>query len=370
MTRKLVSRSLGAVALSLLGSAASAQDIRVETRIDAPARLAQAELERRIVIDDGADITMFGPGGAAAERVVKGAPYCAEAVHETVQWLADGSGGAPNRIARQQMSRLCRDGEGRTRQETERGGRKVVYLRDPVSRENWVLDPERRTARRQGEWRVGGMEGLIDSQAFREYADKLREYARGMAERARGVAPIPPAPPAPPVPPAAPVAPGAAPADARAPTPVVISHTDGVTREVRVMRLRDEAEAAAAEWAAPPAAVQLRALSGAPRGPGSTTPLPARDLEGLRVNGERTTWVIEAGRIGNERPIQIVREVWTSPELMLTVSSRDADPRSGEVNYRLRNIQRGEPDAALMRVPADYTRPAARPAPKAPGAIG
>ena len=34
------------------------------------------------------------------------------------------------------------------------------------------------------------------------------------------------------------------------------------------------------------------------------------------------------------------------------------DPRSGEVNYRLKNIKRGEPDAALMRVPPDYKAPA------------
>ena len=43
------------------------------------------------------------------------------------------------------------------------------------------------------------------------------------------------------------------------------------------------------------------------------------------------------------------------PDLMLTVMSRDFDPRSGEVIYRLQNVKRGEPDAALMRLPADYT---------------
>jgi hypothetical protein len=94
----------------------------------------------------------------------------------------------------------------------------------------------------------------------------------------------------------------------------------------------------------------------APRGPGTVQPLPGREIEGLKVQGERTTWQIEAGRMGNERPIQIVREVWTSPELMLTVQSRDFDPRSGERNYRLREVRRGEPDAALFRVPADFTQ--------------
>ena len=96
----------------------------------------------------------FGPGdaadallgGRANERVVKGAPFCAEAQHEQVQWLPDGSGGAPNRIVRQTAWKICRDGEGRTRQEVERNGSTRVYLRDPVARENWVIDPARKTA--------------------------------------------------------------------------------------------------------------------------------------------------------------------------------------------------------------------------------
>lgn len=39
---------------------------------------------------------------------------------------------------------------------------------------------------------------------------------------------------------------------------------------------------------------------------------------------------------------------------LLVLHSRDADPRSGEVSYRLEKIKRGEPDAALMKVPADF----------------
>ena len=53
---------------------------------------------------------------------------------------------------------------------------------------------------------------------------------------------------------------------------------------------------------------------------------------------------------------------------MLTLRSRDFDPRSNEVNYRLQNHRRGEPDAALMRVPADYN--VRKPAPRASSATG
>jgi hypothetical protein len=298
--------------------------------------------------------------GADGQRVIKAAPYCADAVHETVQWLADGNGAAPNRIVRQQTTRLCRDGEGRTRQEVERSGRKLVYLRDPAARETWLLDPERKSARRIGsslrmEWHSGE-----SHKAMREYAERLREWARHMAEATRGgfSSPTPPTPPTLPTPPTPPT-----PATPTTPSTVIISRADDPTQPAEVRLLRSQVHNLV-DWAIP-APVQWRALNMAPRGAGSTSPLPAKEIDGLRVNGERTSWLIEAGKLGNEKPIQITREVWTSPELMLTVASRDFDPRSGEVNYRLKNLKRGEPDPALMKVPADYTQPA-RQAPKAP----
>ena len=120
----------------------------------------------------------------------------------------------------------------------------------------------------------------------------------------------------------------------------------------------------------PPVPPLLLNLPLLPREGGTTTALVAREVDGLKLNGERTTWTIEAGKIGNEKPIVISREVWRSPELMLTVSSRDADPRQGEQNYRLEKIRRGEPDPALMKPPADFSegprRNGARPAASAP----
>jgi hypothetical protein len=303
----------------------------------------------------------FGPGdaaeallgGRATDRVVKGAPFCAEAQHEQVQWLPDGSGGAPNRIVRQTAWKICRDGEGRTRQEVERDGSTRVYLRDPVARENWVIDPARKTARRTGALSIDG----LDRESMRDFGERMRDWAREMSERVRrGVDALPPAPPMPPAAPAVAMQP-APPAPPVPPAPVLITRsTDGVQREteVRVIRLPQGTEGALADVPAPPAPVLWRARSLAPRGPGSVSPLPPREIEGLRVNGERTTWVIEAGKLGNEKPIQTVREVWTSPELMLTVMSRDFDPRQGEETYRLKAVKRGEPDAALMRVPPDY----------------
>ena len=335
-------------------------------------QLAQAEVEREMRVFEGSGQLLLGLGELGAERVVKGAPYCADAEHETVQWLPDGTGAAPNRIVSLQTSRLCRDAEGRTRQEIDRGGRKVIYLRDPVARENWMLDPERKTARRLTSGHGAGAVSAFDAGALREFAERTREWARGFSESSRqGKAsiPAPPIPPIPPIPPM-PAQAAAPPAPPTPPTPVLITRSDDGNRrtEVRVLRLPPGVASPAEEWAAPPP-VQWRAIRNLPRGAGTVSPLPGKEIEGQRANGERTTWVIEAGKVGNDKPILITHEVWSSPELMLTLSSRDFDPRSGELSYRLKRVQRGEPDAALMRVPSDYGKPG-RPANRASSPTG
>ena len=134
--------------------------------------------------------------------------------------------------------------------------------------------------------------------------------------------------------------------------------------QVRVLR-SEGAGAAGAELPLPPG-LALRAGSLAPRGPGVLTALGSKEIEGVRASGERTTWTIEAGKLGNEKPIVISREVWRSPDLLLTLLSTDFDPRSGETRYRLTNLKRGEPEAALMQVPGDYNRRGGPTAPTAP----
>ncbi len=49
-----------------------------------------------------------------------------------------------------------------------------------------------------------------------------------------------------------------------------------------------------------------------------------------------------------------VTESWLSPDLKVTVLSKNSDPRMGEFAMRLQNIDHTEPDPALFRVPADY----------------
>jgi len=82
--------------------------------------------------------------------------------------------------------------------------------------------------------------------------------------------------------------------------------------------------------------------------------LGSRTMEGLLVNGVRATHTIPAGEIGNAKAIEVISEVWTSPELKTVVYCKLSDPRTGEHIFQLTNIVRSEPDPSLFIVPADF----------------
>jgi hypothetical protein len=279
------------------------------------------------------DMLFFAGSELERERVVQGAPYCADAVHETVQVLADG-----NRIVQRQQTRSCRDAQGRTRQEVTRGQRRHVYLRDPVTQEAWLLDTEAKRATRLDGFPRGLPMGAPAAQAgwedrLREWGREMREWGRGMKDKLRA-GDAPPPPPAPPVP--------------------------EVSADVSPQAVRIVIGTPGSELPPPGAGVghpfAFHARMRGPRGAGVVTPLPAETIEGLKAEGKRTTWTLEAGKIGNEKPIVTTREVWTSPELLITLRSREVDPVVGEDHYRVQNVTRAEPDAQLFRVPDDYRR--------------
>jgi len=83
-------------------------------------------------------------------------------------------------------------------------------------------------------------------------------------------------------------------------------------------------------------------------------PLGTQFIEGVLVEGTRTTMTIPVSQIGNDRPIEIVSERWFSPDLQVIVMSRQSDPRFGETTYRLTNIMRSDPQSTLFEVPADF----------------
>src|SRR5438270_7291084 len=86
-------------------------------------------------------------------KVIKGAPYSATAITETVQTLPDG-----NRITDKISSFLARDSEGRTRREqslpaigpwaSEGPAPKMITISDPVSGSTYMLDENTKIARK------------------------------------------------------------------------------------------------------------------------------------------------------------------------------------------------------------------------------
>lgn len=87
-----------------------------------------------------------------------------------------------------------------------------------------------------------------------------------------------------------------------------------------------------------------------------TESLGTQEINGITAEGKRVTRTIPAGAIGNEQPIQITLETWTSPDLQTVVLQKRNDPRFGETVFQLTNIKQGEPDASLFQVPSGYKK--------------
>jgi hypothetical protein len=82
--------------------------------------------------------------------------------------------------------------------------------------------------------------------------------------------------------------------------------------------------------------------------------LGTQTIEGLLVQGTRTTTVYPVAAFGNDRPLTVTTETWRSSELRAPLLLKISDPRSGETTIRLTNISRSEPDPSLFQVPAGY----------------
>jgi hypothetical protein len=247
---------------------------------------------------------------------VTGAPYSAEAITESVQTLADG-----NRIVRESKAQIARDGRGRTRREQGLamfgplvggvpGGNEPrhVQISDPVSKTTIMLDAEHRMAHR------------IPAPHLKIAALKARgARAEGKDVNLDHFEIALPAPP-----------PGLDSTMSSRPGAETVFFYSG--------RKVERSDSRVAGSTAEPVVENLG----------------QQFMEGVTVEGTRTTMTIAPGLIGNELPIKIVSERWYSPELKVLVMSRQSDPRFGETTYRLTNITRGEPAPELFDVPADY----------------
>jgi hypothetical protein len=77
-------------------------------------------------------------------------------------------------------------------------------------------------------------------------------------------------------------------------------------------------------------------------------------IAGVSADGTRSTTVIPANTIGNERPLEISKERWYSPELQIVLRSKQDDPRFGETTYKVTKLDRSDPPSSLFEVPPGY----------------
>jgi hypothetical protein len=86
-----------------------------------------------------------------------------------------------------------------------------------------------------------------------------------------------------------------------------------------------------------------------------TEDLGTMEIEGFVVTGKRVTHTIDAGEIGNDKPLVSVYETWFSPDLKEALLTKSENPQSGQNIRKLVNIHLGEPDPLLFQPPPDYT---------------
>ncbi len=267
----------------------------------AAASCAFAQEKGNVIYQTTGAVGAVASGGFdRASGPVLGAPYSATITNESIQTLADG-----NRLVQTSTGTTARDSQGRTRQDTvlppignlsAANAPHLIFIHDPVAQTSYTLNLTEKTAQK-----MPVLPPPSGSTAGVAGATVSMRVVEGNG---------PPLPP-----------PDAMLTTMAAPAPGVFFEKHLITSE--------QAE-------------------------GNSEDLGSQTMEGVIVNGVRTTHTIPAGQIGNDRPITIVTEVWTSPDLKTVVYSKRSDPRMGEQTFRLTNIVRTEPNPSLFTVPADF----------------
>jgi hypothetical protein len=116
----------------------------------------RAKFERHVMLQGPpppGDFVFLATEMSLGGKVVKGAPYSAQAVTESTQALLDG-----NRIVNKSVAMIFRDSEGRTRREKTikaigglaRGGEpsQAIFISDPVANTSYSIDPKTQIARK------------------------------------------------------------------------------------------------------------------------------------------------------------------------------------------------------------------------------
>jgi hypothetical protein len=265
-----------------------------------PCLFAQ-ESGNAVFFQSAGPVTTVGMGvvGKGQFAPVQGAPYSATITNESIQTLGDGT-----KITKTMSGNVARDAQGRTRQDAPlpvignmaaADAPHFVFIQDPVAQAAYTLNLTDKTAQKM---------------------------------------------PAPPMPP-----------------PNASGNMSGaVGGEGKViMQMSGSMPSVGLPPGPPPDGIMVqRTFMASDQGKVTTEDLGSQTMEGVQVTGVRTTRTIATGEIGNDRPIAIITEVWTSPDLKAIIYSKRRDPRMGEQTFQLTNIVRTEPDASLFGVPPDF----------------
>ena len=77
-------------------------------------------------------------------------------------------------------------------------------------------------------------------------------------------------------------------------------------------------------------------------------------VDGVETIGTRETRTLNAGAIGNDHVISIVKEIWYAPKLGINVSVKRVDPRHGTQTISVTEINQGEPSPRYFALPSGY----------------
>jgi hypothetical protein len=259
---------------------------------------------------------------------IKGAPYAAETVTESVQVLGDG-----NRITNKQSSKRWRDNEGRTR--TEAGLRAVgpwapaeavtmIDIHDPVAGVHYSLNPKTKTASKM-DFKLTRTEGPAGAKGATFNIELKDGQKRGIIEEKIS--------------------------RSASATASATATKDG---NVFVLRTPPPAPGAPGEGAQMKWVTRDGDVTQTMNADARKEQLGKRTIEGVEAEGVRTTLTIPAGQVGNERPIEMIDEVWTAPSLKLEMLRIHKDPRFGETTTRVVSLLRGEQPRSMFEVPSDY----------------
>ncbi|MGD0778095.1 MAG: hypothetical protein ABSC05_35370 [Candidatus Solibacter sp.] len=312
-------------ALLVFGAAAQDTEAMAKKKAEAEAGLMQMKMV-----------------GAVKGMTVKGVPYSGEEVNQTDQMLADGT-----RIHRENRTTVYRDSEGRSRRETPDN----ITITDPVANVTYMLDPKTMTGQKltmaAGNFafvRTGsGSATVSTSGSATPTTLTVTSSVDGPATITLNGVPLDEKA----------VAEAMAKAKASGSTQTFTYErretTTGVENAVGAGSGAGVSSATAGGAGTIGAAAMKMALRKS-----AGEPLGKQTIEGVNAEGTREVSTIDAGAIGNDRPIQVSTESWYSADLQMNVMTKHSDPRTGDESFRLTNINRAEPAAYLFQPPAGY----------------